>query len=189
MTIPNLLSFFRILLVPSFCIAYFRDTTHIIPFVIIILSGISDILDGFIARKFNQQSKLGEVLDPFADKLFNVSTVVCLFLDGKIHWIFPLIMISKEVFMIGGGLFLYNKKETTIPSKWYGKAASVLIFASFAVSFILDFFNIEGTIRTAIITVIFTIAIITSIFAVVNYTLTAVKINKQKTTERQNQHE
>ncbi|MBO4392616.1 MAG: CDP-alcohol phosphatidyltransferase family protein, partial [Clostridia bacterium] len=70
MTVPNIITIIRIILVPVFCILYFTPGLRWAAFTVLVVSGISDVLDGIIARKFNQVSRLGKVLDPVADKLF-----------------------------------------------------------------------------------------------------------------------
>lgn len=76
-TIPNILSLFRICLVPLIIYTYLFTELNILAGCLIILSGITDIVDGYIARHFNQISDLGKVLDPFADKLTLISILFC----------------------------------------------------------------------------------------------------------------
>ena len=77
LTVPNLMSFFRILLVPVFAVT-FLEKVPLWPVVILLLSGVTDLFDGMIARKFNQVSDLGKMLDPAADKLTQIAVVSCL---------------------------------------------------------------------------------------------------------------
>lgn len=176
MTIPNIISIIRILLVPVFCALYFTPLRWV-SFIVLILSGISDVLDGMIARKFNLISKVGKVLDPIADKLFQLSTVTCLCIDGAVGWWLPALMVAKDLFMLIGGSVFYHKTHAVIASRWYGKLTSCLLFLTFVISFFLDFLNVEFRMVTvsclAVITMIF------SIISAVNYTRAAIQINNE----------
>ena len=84
LTIPNIISFFRLILIPIFVITYFKEsiTDHYLwSILIIVTSGISDVVDGFIARKFNMVSDIGKVLDPIADKLTQAVVLLCLVIN------------------------------------------------------------------------------------------------------------
>lgn len=127
--IPNVLTVLRIFLVPFFPIAYFSDSPNNTrnALIIFIIAGLTDILDGYLARHFNLITKVGTVLDPLADKLMLLTAVYTLFFAGDLHYIFPLIITAKEVFMILGGIFLYFKKEkSVIPANKIGKTGTVL---------------------------------------------------------------
>ena len=181
MTVPNIISIARIILVPVFCVLYFLPGMKGIAFAVIIISGISDLLDGMIARKFNQISDLGKVLDPIADKLFHLSTVFCFCLDKVVSWIFFAFMIAKELFMIIGGIVFYKKTEGgVIASKWYGKLTSSILFSTFMIAFFLDFADVKHEITTVVLSVLFCIALAFSISTVISYTKTAIKINNEK---------
>lgn len=131
MNIPNILTTFRILLIPIFIIIFFSSNPSalIYSLLIFLLAGITDILDGYIARKYNQVTKYGVVLDPLADKLMLLTVLFCLSYKSLIpSWIFIIVAI-KEVSMIVTGIFLY-KKDTIIPSNFFGKASTVLFYIS-----------------------------------------------------------
>ena len=86
-TIPNIISLFRLVLIPFFAIIYFSDSFEYRYFwcvFIILLSGLSDIVDGVIARKCNMISDLGKILDPIADKLTQVVVILCLLINIKV---------------------------------------------------------------------------------------------------------
>ena len=89
MNLPNLLTSIRILLVPALLIAFFRSPRdRQLPSLIIFLAaGLTDCLDGYIARKFNQITSLGKILDPIADKLLTASTLLCLAWLKAISWV------------------------------------------------------------------------------------------------------
>ncbi len=177
MTIPNIISIIRIILVPVFCILYFTPGLKQYAFIALVASGISDVLDGLIARKFNQVTRLGKVLDPIADKLFQLSTVTCLCIDKVVGWWLLAIMIAKDLFMLIGGSIFYHKTHAVIASRWYGKLTSCLLFSTFVVSFFLYFLKTDTTLSIIIVSVLAAVTMIFSIFSAVNYTREAVRIN------------
>lgn len=131
MNIPNLLTLFRILLIPVF-IAVFNsniENNTLIALGIFLLAGLTDLLDGYIARKYNMITRLGTLLDPLADKLMLITVLICLALKDYFPlWIAALVII-KEAAMIGGGVFLYySKRSIVIPANLYGKAATAAFY-------------------------------------------------------------
>lgn len=133
MNIPNIITIFRIILIPIFLLVFHSNMENRVLYsgLIFLVSGISDILDGYIARKYDLGTKLGAVLDPFADKLMSFAVLISFTLSGLIpYWILMLILI-KEVIMIIGGAILYFKNENlVIPSNVFGKAATFLLYLS-----------------------------------------------------------
>lgn len=130
-TIPNLLSFLRIVIVPVFAYFFVKGNAWLVV-AMLALSGISDFLDGKIARRFNQVSDLGKVLDPVADKLTQITLAVLLFWSFNkatdetlktFSWIF-LVFIIKEFVMVvfGGFMLLINLRPSA--AEIYGKVAT-----------------------------------------------------------------
>ncbi len=127
--VPNILSTFRLILVPVFAIVFFSDmaNANYVALGIFILAGITDVLDGYIARHYNLISKVGTVLDPLADKLMQLTALVCLTIDGALPLWIMVILLAKEAAMIVTGIYMYfRKKSTVIPSNWFGKSATIL---------------------------------------------------------------
>lgn len=176
MSIPNIISFIRILLVPVFCVLYFTPGMKFIALIVLIASGISDLVDGYIARKFNQITDLGKVLDPIADKLFHISTIACFCIDGVVGYWLLCLVVAKELFMVFGGLVLYKKTKAIVASKWYGKLSSSLFFATFVLSFVPH----ESGVYSIFISCLFAISMMISIYAMINYVVNAVKINNAR---------
>ncbi|MCF8020174.1 MAG: CDP-alcohol phosphatidyltransferase family protein [Vallitaleaceae bacterium] len=132
--IPNILSTLRIGMVPLFAYVYFSDlpNAHYMALGIFILAGITDVLDGFLARHYNLITKIGTVLDPLADKLMQLMAITCLAIDEAIPVWLTLIVVFKELSMIITGIYMYFRKESTVmASNYFGKAATVLF--SFAI--------------------------------------------------------
>ena len=114
LTVPNLLSLIRIFLIPAFAVLYYKG--HIGWAVLMLaLSGISDFLDGKIARRFNQVSELGKILDPVADKLTQITIAVMLYIEFRscndqlmraFSWVFLVFLAKEAVMVIGGGIMI-----------------------------------------------------------------------------------
>ena len=101
LTIPNALSVVRILLIPLFAYLYFKGH-YAFAAIVLTVSGLTDVVDGFIARTFNMISTLGKILDPFADKLTQLVVVLCLAIRHNI--LIPLLVVfyAKELLMLSG---------------------------------------------------------------------------------------
>jgi len=142
-TIPNILSFLRILVIPVFAWAYMTDRL-ILALVIVALSGLSDTLDGTIARATNQISSLGKILDPLADKLSQVALAVLLFVKfsgsadiwmQRFAWVF-LLFVLKEVLMLLVSLVLLTIKLRPVPPSFWGKFATVVFYLVMTILFL-----------------------------------------------------
>ena len=178
-TIPNALSVIRILLSVGFCITYFTDE-KLAALVILVITGITDVLDGRIARKYNQVSDFGKILDPFADKLFTVSTVVCICVSGIVPVWLLCIIIVKEIVLIVGGLLMIHVADAVIPSRWYGKATTVLFFGSFFLALLFEVIKFDPQLTRVIITAMIGVATALAIYSVINYIIIAVNIYKKQ---------
>lgn len=129
--VPNALTLLRILLIAPFVVYYVKD--HVIRAVLVlVLSGLTDMFDGMIARRFNQFTELGQMLDPLADKLTQGAVAVCFAVKQPILIPFLAVLVVKELVMVVGGIFLLLfKKKKPGGSQWYGKIATVLFYISF----------------------------------------------------------
>lgn len=130
MNIPNVLTLIRLLMVPVFQIVFgLEGDRKTISAIIFILASITDVLDGYIARKYNMTTKTGQLLDPLADKLMQISAVAAMVFAKIVPLWFVLVLASKELLMIIGGIFLYTKK-TFVKSNVFGKANTVVMFCA-----------------------------------------------------------
>jgi len=167
--VPNILTLIRLVLIAPIVITIAQEQ-FIIAFIFLVLSGITDVLDGTIARKFNLITDLGKLLDPFADKATQVAILVTLSIKGIIpFWILAIVVI-KEFAMISGASFLYGK-DLVVSSKWYGKLATVLFYLAIACSLIIRYLN-SNVLETAIYDFsiyIYCIALLATISALVLY--------------------
>lgn len=133
--IPNILTIIRFLLVPII-ITLLASRKYVDAIIVFSISGITDILDGVIARKFNFITDFGKLMDPLADKITQLSMLFMLTIKRIIPiWIVVIVFI-KELCMICGASFLYGK-ELVVSSKWYGKASTTLFYVAIVVSLVL----------------------------------------------------
>ena len=135
--VPNILSAFRILLVPDFAIVYFSNikNAHNLSLFIFIVANITDVIDGYIARKYNLITKVGTVLDPLADKLMQLTVLICLTIDGFIPIWLTLVILGLEMGMIIAGSYMYLREHSTvIPSNTFGKSATILFALAMFIS-------------------------------------------------------
>lgn len=131
LSIPNLLSYFRLILIPFFVYYYVTAEVkedYMLATGILVLSGVTDAADGFIARKFNMGTKIGQLLDPIADKLTQIAVVTVLMLRWPIFGFLFLLFLIKESYMFYENIRLYRKKITLDGSKWYGKIATIVFY-------------------------------------------------------------
>ncbi|MCL1913239.1 MAG: CDP-alcohol phosphatidyltransferase family protein [Eubacteriaceae bacterium] len=137
--IPNILSMFRLFLVPLFIISFMNGSKNVpLSFGLLLLSLITDVLDGYFARKLGQVTELGKILDPLADKITQVAVVFALWLKGFVPFFLFLVVAAKEATMVIGAIYLNQKiKSAMIPSNGWGKSATATFYAS-VVLFIID---------------------------------------------------
>lgn len=134
-TVPNLLSLIRILLIPVFAVLFYNGH-NIAAVIVLAISGLSDLVDGKIARKFNQVSNLGKILDPVADKLTVFAIAIILFLkfwnaeNAALHsfaWVF-LLFIGKDILMLAVGGFMILMGMRPSAAEIFGKLATVVFY-------------------------------------------------------------
>lgn len=161
--VPNILTIVRFILIP-FIVYFAMKEQYIITTIILIISGITDILDGIIARKFNFITDFGKLMDPLADKATQVATLVVLVLQNIIPFWILAVVIIKEFIMVAGASFLYGK-ETVVFSKWYGKLSTVLFYIAIFSSLIIKYFNITFNFADYI----YYLAVAVTIFSLIMY--------------------
>lgn len=128
-TVPNVLSLFRVCLIPLIAWSYLCTENTLWAGNLLILSGLTDIADGFIARKYHMISDLGKILDPVADKLTQATMLVCLLLQYPLMRLPFLLLIIKEVFMGITGWLVIRKTGNVYGANWHGKAATIMLYA------------------------------------------------------------
>ena len=138
--IPNILSAIRIMLVFVFVALFFTDHVYA-ALVAFLLAGATDVLDGYLARRFQWITNLGKILDPFADKLMQCTVLLCLWIKDIIPWWFVVPFFAKELFTLIIGAIVIKRRSVTVVSKWYGKLTVCLFYATIVASVVWeDFF-------------------------------------------------
>lgn len=127
--IPNCLCYLRIVLIPIFLYRYFvagcKEDYYICAFILII-SGLSDFLDGYIARHYQMITDFGKVIDPIADKLTQFTVAFVLVYTYSWMWLLLLIIICKDAMLALGGLYLYEKGAKVQGASWWGKISTAI---------------------------------------------------------------
>jgi len=175
--IPNILSAVRIMLVPVFMYSFFNyfDEKIYLPLIVFVVAGMTDIIDGYLARRNNWITSLGKFLDPLADKLLQCSVLVCFVLRGFVPWWLAGMFIAKELFMICGALIVLKKIHVTVKSNWYGKFTTAVFYAIALLVFIFQIFNFPMGGPAAVS--LFVSALILALFSMVMYILDTLRIN------------
>ncbi len=132
-SIPNILCYIRFLLIPVFVVTYIRadePKQYIQAAAIVFLSGLTDFLDGFIARRFDMVTELGKIIDPLADKLTQASLIFILVV--KIKWMFLLLIlfVIMQLFLLIAGLVMLKKGSKLNGAKWFGKVSTTVFYAT-----------------------------------------------------------
>lgn len=133
LTIPNFLSLVRLLMIPAICWVYICKESYYVATLLIVLSGITDVVDGIIARKFNMVSDLGKILDPMADKFTQIAIICCLISRYRLMILLACLFVIKELTMIGMGLTALKETDTVNSAKWYGKITTVFMYLTLVV--------------------------------------------------------
>ena len=137
-TIPNILSYIRILLVPAIVVAYAIYQKYLLATAIIFVSGITDIADGYIARKYNIVTDFGKVMDAIADKVLVNGVLIILACQGRLHYIVPVIIVTRDI-VVDSIKMASGSKGKVVAASWPGKIKT--IFMMIGVSLNL-FYNI-----------------------------------------------
>ena len=140
--VPNVLTMLRAALIPVFLILYYSSMQYRALFVFLLASA-TDLLDGYIARKYNLITNFGKLMDPLADKLMVISVLFVQTLSGILPPAAVIIVVAKELIMVLGGIYML-KKGIVVYSELVGKAAQFLFIAAIALSFFHNDFISAG---------------------------------------------
>ncbi|MGL5540573.1 MAG: CDP-alcohol phosphatidyltransferase family protein [Erysipelotrichaceae bacterium] len=130
-TIPNILGYIRLLLIPLFVYMYLNaqnSAQYILAACVLCLSGLTDLLDGYIARRFHMITDFGKVLDPIADKLTQGVVAFLLAFHIPYMWILLVLVCIKELFMAVAGIYLLRKGQKLNGAKWFGKVSTAVFY-------------------------------------------------------------
>lgn len=144
-TIPNILCYIRLFLIPVFLYVYAnaKETKdYYIAGAIIFLSGFTDFCDGFIARRFNQVTELGKLIDPVADKLTQAAIIIALMFRFK--WVFFLVVlfIIKELSMLINGIILFRRGKKLDGAMWFGKVSTAVFYLATFIIILFPMLNV-----------------------------------------------
>ncbi len=139
--IPNILTVSRFFFIP-FIFGAILNHEFLVAAILLTISGLTDVLDGIIARRFNFVSNFGKLIDPLADKANQLFTLIALAYINIIPWWILIVVFSKELLMVAGAAFLYGKK-LVVSSRWFGKLSTVLFYFAIVSSLAIHFFNIQ----------------------------------------------
>lgn len=173
-TIPNIISLFRIILITPF-VVFFLNQDYIVAAVLLVVSGISDFLDGVIARKFHQESELGKILDPLADKLTLIAVGVCLIFIEPFVLPLMIIMVLKDLLMLIGGSVVIKQGVIPPKSKWYGKLSTVLFYVTVSLIVVMKIF---GYVNRPLSIILLSVTAFMMLFSLINYIGMFIQIQK-----------
>ena len=144
----------------------------------ILISALSDMMDGFLARRLDQVTDLGKILDPIADKLTLIAVVVCVNVLYPEVMPFVLVLFSKELLMLAGGAFLLKVRIRPPAAKWYGKLSTVLFYTSITTLIILK--AVWGYTNETLSMTLLAVTTASMLFSLVRYFILFVKLVKEK---------
>ncbi|RAV17375.1 CDP-alcohol phosphatidyltransferase family protein [Paenibacillus contaminans] len=127
MNLPNLLTGVRFVLIPIYLSVFFEGYVKL-AFVVLLIAGITDVLDGYLARKRKQITEIGSMLDPLADKCMMLAVMASLLISEMIPWSAAIAMLIRDAGMIAGSAFFHFRGKKTVPANTMGKLTTVLYY-------------------------------------------------------------
>ncbi|WP_438447468.1 CDP-alcohol phosphatidyltransferase family protein [Gorillibacterium sp. sgz5001074] len=127
MNLPNMLTILRFVLIPVYAWV-FKSGNLTLAFAILVLAGVTDVLDGYIARTRGLVTELGSMLDPLADKLMLITVILSLLLSEMIPWAAAAAFFLRDAGMIMGSLYFHLRGKKTVPANTLGKLTTVLFY-------------------------------------------------------------
>lgn len=165
-TVPNILTYCRFILIIPF-VYYFLAENYIAAAISVGLSALSDCFDGLIARKFNQVTALGKILDPIADKATLFAVVICMVIYVPTVLPVLIVLVVKDLAMLLGGMVLIKRGIAPSVAKWYGKLGTILFYVSVClIVFLKAVFDYENF---ALDFTLLAITAVVMIFALIQY--------------------
>lgn len=127
LNLPNLLTICRFLLIPAYVVLFMNDY-HGYAFLIIMVAGATDILDGYLARSRGQVTQIGTMLDPLADKTMMIVVMLTLLIKGMIPWQAAAVLFFRDIGMIASSAFFHFRGKVTVPANSLGKLTTVFYY-------------------------------------------------------------
>lgn len=137
-TVPNVISFARLLGVPVFLWLVLGPHADTAAFLLLVAAGVSDWVDGYLARRLNQRSRIGVLLDPIADRLYIAATLFGLAVREIIPWWLVAILVARELLLVALLPMLRRQGRVALPVTYVGKAATFCLMWGFPVLLIAD---------------------------------------------------
>jgi len=187
-TLANLISVVRLMAIPVFLYLVIVDRL-VVAFVLLVVAVLTDFVDGMVARQMNQITRLGQFLDPFADRLFIAATAVALAIEGVVEWWLVVVVMLRDALLGVGGLVMSRYGHATLPVKWWGKAATfglLFVLPLFLLGAIVSHYGAPGW-GEVLVTVAWPIAIVAVlVYWIVgfSYLFDAIALAKKVTRER-----
>ncbi|MDR6225540.1 CDP-alcohol phosphatidyltransferase family protein [Desmospora profundinema] len=132
MNVPNMITLFRFTLIPLYLLLFFSDIPNrmIWAFGVLLLAGLTDVIDGYLARRNHQVTQLGSMLDPLADKLMMLAVFLSLLLTQRIGLAAAVAIFSRDLGMIIASAFFHFRGKTTVPANVMGKLTTVMYYVA-----------------------------------------------------------
>lgn len=140
LTIPNLLSLLRLVLIPIFIFFYLHQK-YAFALIVLLLSTLSDVMDGYIARSTNTVTDFGKILDPIADKLTQAAIMICLSFEFKWMLVLFAILAVKEILMMIFGILVLKITGKVNGAKWYGKLCTTITVVIMAIHIVFPYIS------------------------------------------------
>ncbi len=190
-TIPNFISFFRILLIPVFGVLFHKGYLGW-SLIILVASGLTDFVDGKIARKFNQISELGKMLDPLADKLTQITIAILLFLEFNgaadsvmraFSYVFLVFLVKEAIFVVGG-IIMISLGMVPSAAEIYGKVATFVFYGVMVVLFLfgpeVGVFASTFTLPNIVCIILVSVSVVLTLVAFASYIPDVLRQVKEK---------
>lgn len=133
MNLPNVLTLFRLTLIPIYLTVFFSDLPYrnVWAFLVVLVAGVTDVVDGYIARRYGLTTPLGTMLDPLADKLMMLTVFLSLLISGRLSMWAAIAIFIRDLGMIIGSAIFHFRGKKTVPANMMGKATTVLYYVAF----------------------------------------------------------
>ena len=187
-TLANVISVVRLMAIPVFLYLVIIDRL-VIAFALLVVAVLTDFVDGMVARKMNQITKLGQFLDPFADRLFIAATAIALAIQDVVPWWFVVAVMLRDALLGVGGLVMSRYGHATLPVKWWGKVSTfglLFVLPLFLLAAIVAFYG-SVSLAEVLVMIAWPIAIAAvALYWIVgfSYLFDAIAIAKKATRER-----
>ena len=182
-TIPNILSFFRLLLIPLIVFLYVGKELYGWTLVVLIISLVTDIIDGLVARKLNMVTDFGKFIDPVADKLTQLAVLFCLVTRFPLMWIPINIMLLKEILQFALRFVVFRYTGEVHSAEWHGKVATFLIYVMMSLHVI--WYRITDVVSTLTITITSLSMLLSCVLYTISSAVIIINIKRRKKDKEQ----